>query len=306
MQLLKELTRAGSAAPALKWWQGWGPPLLTPCVVLLFAPSTWPRWAIMWALASSIYGSCKWLTWRRTPIHGVPLWRHVGYLFAWPGLDAAAFLNPHSTSPLRSPARGEWLFALGKSALGIWLLFGGARLVSPQYPYLVGWVGMIGIVLILHFGIFHLLSCGWRSVGVEARQLMDWPLASVSVSEFWGRRWNTAFRDLTHRFVFRPFTRPFGPRWAILAGFLFSGLVHDLVISVPAGGGYGGPSFFFLLQGTAIVVERSTLGRRIGLGQRWSGWLFTLLVLVPPAYCLFHPPFVGRIVVPFMRVLRAI
>lgn len=275
-----------------------------PCLVLLFAPSQWPRWALMWTLAVSIYCGCKWLTWRRTPIHGVPLWRHVGYLLAWPGLDAAAFLNPQSTS--RRAARREWMFALGKVALGIGLLFGGARLVSAQYPYLVGWVGMIGIVLILHFGIFHLLSCAWRSVGVEARPLMDRPLASVSVSEFWGRRWNTAFRDLTHRFLFRPLSARFGPRPAILAGFAFSGLVHDLVISVPAGGGYGGPSLFFALQGTAMLVERSTLGRRMNLGRRWSGWLFTTLVLVPPAYCLFHPPFVARIVVPFLRALRAI
>ena len=29
---------------------------------------------------------------------------------------------------------------------------------------------MIGLVLILHFGAFHLLSCWWRGRGVEARR----------------------------------------------------------------------------------------------------------------------------------------
>ena len=190
--------------------------------------------------------------------------------------------------------------------IGVALLFGVARLVAPRSPYAAGWVGMAGIVMVLHFGIFHVLSCAWRRAGVEARPLMNRPVVSVSLGEFWGRRWNTAFRDLTHRFLFRPLTRRIGVRAGIAGGFLFSGLVHELVISVPAGGGYGGPTLFFTVQGLGILVERSRSGRGIGLAQDGRGWLFTMLVLVLPAAGLFHPPFVERIVVPFMQSLRAI
>jgi hypothetical protein len=277
-----------------------------PAAAFLFVPSSWPRWAFMWALALAIYVGCKWLTWRRTPAPGVPLGRHLGYLLAWPGLDAAAFLNPRPTPPPRQPTAGEWRFALGKSALGAGLLFGVVRWLSARSPYLAGWVGMAGIVLALHFGMFHLLSCWWRSRGVEARPLMSWPLASISVSEFWGRRWNTAFRDLTYRFLFRPLTPWFGPRGAVFVGFLFSGVVHELVISVPAGGGYGGPTLFFALQGLAILAERSAVGRRLGLGAGWRGWLFTAGVLLAPAWALFHPPFVTGVVLPFLRALGAV
>src|SRR6059036_729797 len=41
--------------------------VLIPGAVLLFAPSDWPRWLVMWTLAFTIYCGCKWLTWRRTP-----------------------------------------------------------------------------------------------------------------------------------------------------------------------------------------------------------------------------------------------
>ena len=260
----------------------------------------------MWMLASSIYAGCKWLTWRRTPVRGAPIWQQAGYLLAWPGLDAAAFLTPTSMSGVSKPTQKEWVFALIKFASGIWIVFGAVRLVPAAHPYLIGWVGMIGIVLMLHFGMFHLLSCGWRRIGVDARPLMNRPLASTSVSEFWGRRWNTAFRDLTHRFLYRPLTTQLDVRWAVLAGFVFSGLVHELVISVPARGGYGGPTLFFGVQGTAILFERSPLGRNLSLETHWRGWLFTMLVLLTPVYCLFHPPFVEGIVVPFLRALDAL
>jgi alginate O-acetyltransferase complex protein AlgI len=258
----------------------------------------------MWALAFALYGGCKWLTWRRTPIRDVPAWRHFAYLFAWPGMDAAAFLNPRAVSP--KPPACEWLAAAARLFLGLGGLFGAARLILPRFPYAAGWVTMVSIVLVLHFGIFHLLSCVWRNAGVQASPLMDRPLACSGVGDFWGRRWNTAFRDLTHRFLFRPLTVWLGPRPALLAGFLFSGLIHELVISVPAGGGYGGPTVFFVLQGVAVFVEHSWLGHRAKLGRGWTGWLFAVLVLVIPVCILFHPAFLLKVILPFLRALGGV
>jgi|LakMenE01Jun11ns_1017448.scaffolds.fasta_scaffold9879315_2 hypothetical protein len=287
-------------------WRGWWPIMVLPIFVLMFTPPEWPRWLFMWALAFVIFVSCKWLTWRRTRSIGLPWWLHVGYLMAWPGLDAKAFLRAKGAPTLECPSRTEWGCALLKLFLGATLFFGVSRLVPEGWEILLGWVGMVGLVLMMHFGSFHLLSCVWRSIGVEARPLMNNPLAAVRVSDFWGERWNTAFRDLTYRFLFRPLTKNLGPKRALGAGFLFSGLVHDLVISVPASGGYGGPTLFFAIQALAILVERSQFGESVGLGHGWRGRIFTLLVLALPAFGLFHPPFVVNIIVPFMRALGAV
>jgi alginate O-acetyltransferase complex protein AlgI len=161
---------------------------------------------------------------------------------------------------------------------------------------------MFGLVLMMHFGVFHLLSCAWRMNGVAARPLQHKPLLCKSLTEFWGRGWNTAFRDLTHAFLFRPLTARLGARWALFAGFMFSGLVHDIVISVPSGGGYGWPTFYFLLQASGIFVERSRPGRKLGLGSGWRGRVFMFAVLGLPLYGLFHPPFVRQAIVPFMKM----
>jgi hypothetical protein len=286
-------------------WRGWGPVIALPLAVLLFTPPDGPRWLFMWLLAFAIFAGCKWLTWRRTPAGGAGWWQHAGYLLAWPGLDADAFLKPQRSAASDAPPAREWGFALFKCVVGAAFFWGGGRGVPAGWNILRGWLGMMGIILMLHFGLFHLLSCAWRTIGVEARPLMNNPLQSVGVGEFWGRRWNTAFRDLTHRFLFRPLAGKLGAPMALAAAFIVSGLLHDLVISVPAGGGYGGPTLFFAVQLVGLRAERSRLARAVCLRHGWRGRLFTLLVLVAPVYGLFHPPFVERVVVPFMRALGA-
>jgi hypothetical protein len=263
-------------------------------------------WKLMWGVAAAIYAGCKAMTWMNARISHAPVWRQTAYLLGWPGMDAARFLQKTS-GPKRSPRlSNEWQAASATVVLGTVLLFGVARMIPSHYPYLAGWIGMLGIVLILHFGIFKLLSCFWQSLGFDARPLMNHPLRSTSLGEFWGQRWNTAFRDLTHRFLFRPLTSRIGPRFGLLAGFLVSGAVHELVISVPAYGGYGGPTLYFAIQGVGIVIERTRLSRRIGLGSGWLGRAFTMLVLIAPVFLLFHRPFVIRVIIPFMRAVGAL
>jgi len=88
--------------------------------------------------------------------------------------------------------------------------------------------------------------------------------------------------------------------------FLASGLIHDLVISLPAHGGYGLPTGYFILQGLGITLERSAAGRRLGLQRGFPGWLFMFVVAAGPAFWLFHPPFVLRVILPFMHAIRAL
>jgi len=265
--------------------------------MLALSPFEWPRWAVMWALAALLFAACKALTWSCAPRTGCTRARHFAYLFLWPGLDAAAFLDPKPLPARERPRLPEWLFAASKGTLGALLIWLVVPSVPHEYSLVRGWVGMAGIVFALHFGAFHLLSCAWRAAGVNAKPLMNWPILSASVSEFWGKRWNTAFRDLTHKFLFAPLARKFGPRRGLAVGFLFSGIVHELVITVPAGGGYGLPTLYFALQGLGWLTEK-----------RWklrgaTGRAFAALVLIAPAPLLFPPPFVLGVVLPFLGAL---
>lgn len=236
-------------------------------------------------------------------MQGATRWLQLGYLFAWPGMDAASFLN--GRLKVEPACIMEWSFAGFKLGVGICFLYVAAtRLIVDDY--LVGWIGMIGTILVLHFGTFHLLSCAWRSVGVNASPLMNWPWTSASLSEFWGKRWNTAFRDIIYRFAFRPLAPRLGARAALMSSFVASGLIHDLVISFPACSGYGWPTVFFAIQGVGVLAERSPVGQRLGLGAGVGGRLFATVVLLLPITWLFHRPFVLRIMVPFTQFLGGI
>jgi alginate O-acetyltransferase complex protein AlgI len=278
-------------AGVLLAWQEWG--------------SAWHRWVVMWAMAVVIFMACKWLTWINANRAGVPAWRQAGYWLLWPGLDAVAFLGTGRMRTIARPVLSEWIWAAFNLALGAGLFWGVARCWPESWWLGRGWTGMAGFILAAHCGAFQLLSCAWRAAGVDARPMMDAPLLSRSVSEFWGRRWNTAFRDLAHRFLFQPLAHRLGPRHALAAGFIFSGLVHELVVTIPAGGGYGGPTFFFSCQGFAILFEHSRAGRAWGLGRGGRGWLFTMAALGLPLGLAFPPVFVQRIILPFMQTAGA-
>src|SRR5882672_5822151 len=161
-------------------------PLLTLPVVVLLGPSSMPRWMFMWAMALALYAGCKWLTYREASIRRLTTdgLRAACYLLAWPGMDAPAFLRP--TDRLARPRRSEWMFAVLKTVLGATLIWVVARTAWPGSPLLAGWIGMVGLILMLHFGTFHMVSLGWRSIGVNAMPLMRNPLHASSLADFWG------------------------------------------------------------------------------------------------------------------------
>jgi hypothetical protein len=266
-----------------------------------------PRWMFMWTMAFGLYACSKWLTYStaRPPVRRDTRARRFGYLFAWPGMDAGAFLSGRDTEVAPIP-RSEWTFAVAKIALGIVLTWVVARWALPDHPLVAGWIGMSGAIFILHFGVFHLLSLVWRRAGVNAAPLMRNPARATSLGEFWGRRWNTGFHELASRFTFRPLRSSLGTVGAMLATFLASGVIHELVISVPAGGGYGLPTGYFVLQGLGVVGERSKAGQWLGLGHGWRGWIFTAALTAGPAFWLFPPPFVHNVILPMLGVIGAV
>jgi predicted DCC family thiol-disulfide oxidoreductase YuxK len=202
--------------------------------------------------------------------------------------------------PALSAKRRSIVVATAKIFLGAVLLFGLARFAP--HPLLRGWIGMIGMTLVLHFGMFALLAIAWRTYGLDVRPIMDAPLNSTSLGEFWGRRWNGPFNQLAFENIFRPVARSTGPILGTIVAFLASGLIHELVISLPARTGYGLPTAYFLLQGCGVIIQHRVPKIRDGM----AGQFFTAFIVAVPAFWLFHPPFVRNVILPFMKAIGAL
>jgi hypothetical protein len=287
----------------LQRWIGWAPLILLPLLTIAVRAGLLP-WVFMWLLAAAIFAGCKWQTWWEARVAGrvARNWkRSAAYLLLWPGMDAPEFFEVAAEKRPIPPR--EWFNGIAKTLAGVALIWVDARALSLGHPMLGGWAGMVGLVLFIHFGTFHLLALAWQHAGIAAKPIMQKPLASCSLSELWGKRWNLGFRTLSHTWVFQPLQKRFGLVAGTLGAFLASGLLHDLVISVPAGAGYGLPTAYFLLQGVGVIVERSGAGQRFGLGRGARGWLWTVLIAAAPVYALFHPWFVMRVMVPFLRAI---
>ena len=292
------------AATPTASWPGWLPLLALPAAAISFRDRL-PAWLFMWALSFAIFAALKWMTWWTARGRAEStLARSIVYLLAWPGMDAEAFLA--STARVARPGLKQWLEAAAKTALGVILLWTIARRVPIGMPLLRGWIGLFGLIFLLHFGSFHLIALFWQTMGIDAQPIMSKPILSKTLSEFWGKRWNLGFRQLAHDYIFRPLHRRIGPAAAGFLVFVVSGLIHDLVISLPARGGYGLPTAYFVIQGLGVMMERSALGRSLGLQHGVSARIFMFVVTAVPAFWLFHPPFVLRVIIPFMHVIHAL
>jgi hypothetical protein len=293
-----------AAATKKTAWLAWLPLLALPAASIFYSDHV-PPWLFMWTLSFAIFAGLKWMTWwtARTCVSHTAA-RSIAYLLAWPGMDAAAFLDSHAPAGIAS--RQEWLWATIKTCVGVASLWIVARCIPADQLLLRGWIGLFGLIFLLHFGSFHLIALFWQSMGIDAEPIMSKPVLSKNLSEFWGRRWNLGFRQLAHEFIFNPLYKRIGVAPAGFMVFVVSGLIHDLVISLPARGGYGLPTAYFVLQGLGVSAERSAFGRRLGLQSGFLARLFTFVVTAAPAFWLFHPPFVLHVIIPFMHAIHAL
>ncbi len=158
-----------------------------------------------------------------------------------------------------------------------------------------------GLSLLVHFGLCNVLAGAWRCRGVATDALFRAPLRSESLAEFWSKRWNLAFSEMTAIAVYRPLAERFGRTPALIAGFLVSGVLHEMAISVPVRAGLGLPMLYFALHGALVLVERAlaAAGRPV---RGWAGRAWAMFWLVAPLPLLFHRAFLAGVIWPLIGI----
>lgn len=237
-------------------------------------------------------------------------WQWLGFAALWPGMRPGIFANAGGR-----PQPGGWglvahgclLGAIGLTFIGladvVWRS-GMDATTEDAACVLATAILLVGLSLVLHFGIFNVAAGLWRLAGVDARSLFRSPLAARSLDNFWSRRWNLAFSEMTALGVYRPLALQFGRRTATGMAFLSSGLLHELAISLPVMAGFGLPMTYFLFHGLLVQQERrlEREGRPI-TGWGWASHLWVLAWLALPIPILFHKPFLRGVVWPIIGIV---
>ncbi|MEO7212754.1 MBOAT family protein [Mucilaginibacter sp.] len=91
---------------------------------------------------------------------------------------------------------------------------------------------LVGLSLILHFGFLSISAGMWRFSGVNTYYLFRQPAKALSLTELWSKRWNIAFSEMTSVAIFRPLKNKTGVAIALMVSFIFSGLLHELALSL--------------------------------------------------------------------------
>jgi alginate O-acetyltransferase complex protein AlgI len=239
----------------------------------------------------------------------LPPWRWLGFCLLWFGMRPGLFARAGSEP--RRWARSLLIQGFVRVVIGLVLILAAAVIwrarETTSNDEVARWLAtaplLVGLSLALHFGVFTILAAFWRALGVDARPLFRAPILSTSLHEFWSKRWNLAFSEMTALAIYRPATTALGRRGAIVAAFIVSGLLHELAISVPVKAGYGGPSLYFLLHGLLVSIETwlERRGARIN-SIPWLGRIWTLAALVLPLPILFHRPFLAGVVWPIIGI----
>lgn len=230
--------------------------------------------------------------------------RWLGFACLWFGMRPAIFIRAGGAS--LPSARELILKGLARAILGLLLVvlarliwLNGESLGTERARWLATPPLLAGLSLVLHFGLFNMLAGGWRHLGVDTRPLFRAPALASSLNEFWSRRWNLAFSEMTALAIYRPASGALGRKAALVLAFIISGALHEVAISVPVLAGVGGPSLYFLLHGLLVVIESRLERRGTPINSRpWLGRCWTLAWLLLPLPILFHRPFLAGIVWP--------
>ncbi|PUZ75621.1 hypothetical protein GQ55_1G196700 [Panicum hallii var. hallii] len=131
-------------------------------------------------------------------------------------------------------------------------------------------------------------------LGMEMEPQVDHPYLASSLRDFWGRRWNLMVPSILRPSVFRPVRARLGTVAGVLATFLVSGLMHELmfyyIMWTPPSGEV---TAFFVLHGACAAAE--------GWWASHAGWwrppraaavTLTLAFVAGTGFWLFFPAMV--------------
>lgn len=223
----------------------------------------------------------------------------LSFCCTWVGMQPRLF--EHSEGRPLAGGKSMIVFGISRIALGILFVFLARYLrVIDAHNTLINLLViiclLIGLSLVLHFGILSIQAGLWRLAGINTYLLFRKPLKSRSLTEFWGKRWNIAFIEMNSIAVFRPLKVKFGSNISVFLGFVYSGLLHEVALCLSVQKAYGSALLYFVIQGLIVCLEQQMNLRQVDFLKKPAvALLWTSCWLILPAPLLFNSHFLSGV-----------
>jgi hypothetical protein len=195
--------------------------------------------------------------------------------------------------PSRSLASGFLVSYAAKAALFAALLSARcyrSRMPACAVPVFDG----AHVYLMLELFLASAAALARALLGAELEPQFDRPYLASSLRDFWGRRWNLMVPGVLRPCVYRPVRACLGPAAGVLAAFLVSGAMHEVMFYyITLEVGTGEVTAFFALHGACAVAERwcaAQLGPWRWLPPRPVATALTLAFVAGTGSWLFFAP----------------
>lgn len=213
------------------------------------------------------------------------------YYYFWIGMNPSVF---HSFGILKPWNKNRFLEGIGAIIAGCSLLIGYSFL-KKFHGHVLVWSYLLllpGLSLIFHFGLLKIGLGIWEILGVSYSHFFKNPFGFRSLRDFWSNRWNFPYVEMLSLILVRPLHGKICEKKSHFLAFLFSGLLHEIAITVPIRSGYGGPTLYFMVQALLVRLEGKYNWNK-SMGILYKPTMILMLIFFIPF--LFPPRFVSEV-----------
>ncbi|XP_006644444.1 probable long-chain-alcohol O-fatty-acyltransferase 5 [Oryza brachyantha] len=171
--------------------------------------------------------------------------------------------------------------------------------LAVAYPH-TGWLPVYCVHFLYCIHIFLTLDLVLSSIALASATVLgtglerqfSTPLAVASVNDFWGRQWNLMAVDLLRASAYEPVRARWGRDAGVLAAFLMSGLLHELLYwYLTLRRPMGEMLLFFMLHGVSQIAERWARAAGLWRPPKVAAYLLVSVFMVVTISELFFGPF---------------
>ncbi|MGH7283892.1 MAG: MBOAT family protein [Polyangiaceae bacterium] len=163
----------------------------------------------------------------------------------------------------------------------------GVASVHHPAELAVRWGGGLVLAYAITESAYLLAETLVRGAGFDVYELHRHPIASLSVKEFWGERWNRTVMAWLRENCLRPFARRKMARLGLVASFAASALLHAYLVIVSVDAAMALVMFaYFMLQAAFVLFEMKV---RMQYRNRFVRRVWTLGVMIATSPMFVEP-----------------